>query len=187
LKKSLNFALIHSLPLHSFTNSLIHAIDKSSKQPVYLQIAGALSEHIRRGAIPAGSQLPGSRQLAESLNLHRKTVLAAYEELLAQGWLETRRSKGTYVSERLPDILHAPLSLRNGAIHPKDEAGYDFERHPLAQHLPLRSSNALGFNDGFPDVRIAPWDALSRAYRTALRQGFRKNLLFYGDTAGEPA
>lgn len=172
---------------HSFTHSLIHAIDKSGKQPVYLQIAGALSEHIRRGAIPAGSQLPGSRQMAESLQLHRKTVLAAYEELLAQGWLETRKSKGTYVSERLPDILHAPLSLRSDAIQPAEEAGYEFEPHPLAQHLPLRSSNALGFNDGFPDVRIAPWDALSRAYRTALRQGFRKNLLFYGDTAGEPA
>lgn len=165
------------------------SIDKTAKIPVFLQIAAGLSDHIRRGTIAAGARLPGTRSMSESLGLHRKTVIAAYEELLAQGWLETRQSQGTFVSRKLPLIRpHAlketPAELpANGLAQP----GFRFSPDPQLRLPVLKGTNALAFNDGFPDVRIAPWDALSRAYRTVLRQGFRKNLLFYSDIMGEPS
>ena len=165
------------------------AVDKAAKTPVFLQISAALAEYIRRGIIPAGLQLPGTRAMALVLGLHRKTVIAAYDELLAQGWLETRRSQGTFVSQKLPDIQPVPLK-KDADLSPPGaikKAGYSFRPNPLLQWPLVTSSNSLAFDDGFPDVRIAPWDALSRAYRTALRQGFRKNLLFYGQTTGEPS
>ena len=164
-------------------------IDKTAKTPVFLQIAAALTEQIRRGIIPAGARLPGTRAMAEVLALHRKTVVAAYDELLAQGWLETRHSRGTFVSQKLPDIQ--PVTLRKNATPAASDgrrkAGFSFKENPLLAAPIFKGSNGLAFNDGFPDVRIAPWDALSRAYRTTLRQGFRKNLLFYGETTGEPS
>ena len=169
--------------------STLLSIDKTSKTPVFLQIAGGITENIRQGTIQAGTQLPGTRTMAESLGLHRKTVIAAYEELLAQGWLETQNSRGTFVSQKLPEIK--PIALKKNVPdnpgHTQPKAGFPFKADPLLKLPLVKSSNALAFNDGFPDVRIAPWDALSRAYRTVLRQGFRKNLLFYGETTGEPS
>lgn len=167
--------------------STLISIDKTSKTPIFLQIATALTENIRQGIIPSGTQLPGTRTMADALDLHRKTVIAAYDELLAQGWLETQNSRGTFVSQKLPEIK--PIALRKNARQAppalQQTAGFPFRANPVLASPLFKGSNALAFNDGFPDVRIAPWDALSRAYRTSLRQGFRKNLLFYGDTAGE--
>ena len=116
-------------------------------------------------------------------------MVAAYDELLAQGWLETQSSRGTFVSQRLPEIKPIPFkkSALAAPIDARQKAGFPFQLNPLLRLPILKGSNALAFNDGFPDVRIAPWDALSRAYRTTLRQGFRKNLLFYGETTGEPS
>lgn len=165
-------------------------VDKSAKTPVFLQIAAALTDHIRSGTIPAGAQLPGTRTMSELLGLHRKTIVAAYDELLAQGWIETQSSRGTFVSQKLPEIK--PLSLKKGTVlasvpDTPPQAGFPFKANPMLVSPVFKGSSALAFNDGFPDVRLAPWDALSRAYRTALRQGFRKNLLFYSETTGEPS
>lgn len=168
--------------------STLLTIDKTVKTPVFLQIAASLTENIRRGLLPAGAQLPGTRTMAELLQVHRKTIVAAYEELLAQGWLETQQSRGTFISQKLPEIK--PVALKKNAgqlVSASQKPGFRFQLNPLLTSPIVKSTNGLAFNDGFPDVRLAPWDALSRAYRTTLRQGFRKNLLFYGETTGEPS
>lgn len=89
-------------------------LNKSEKTPLFLQISNAISDNIRRGVLVAGAQLPGTRALAESLGIHRKTVVAAYEELLAQGWIETKASSGTFVSNKLPEMK--PLALQKNAV-----------------------------------------------------------------------
>ena len=163
-------------------------INKLEKTPLFLQISTAISDNIRRGVILAGAQLPGTRALADSLGVHRKTVVAAYEELLAQGWLETKASSGTFVSDKLPELK--PMALRKTtapAAGSGQKAGFAFHKDALLQRPIIKGSNILAFNDGFPDVRLAPWEALSRAFRTVLRQGYRKNLLFYSDVFGEPS
>ncbi len=162
------------------------SVDKTDKTPVFLQISNALTENIRRGIILAGAQLPGTRAMAQTLGVHRKTVIAAYDELLAQGWLETQGARGTFVPQKLREIK--PVALQKKGAAPPNErqkAGFAFKSDPILVRPILVGTNALAFNDGFPDVRIAPFDALSRAYRTVLRQGYRKNLLFYSDFFGE--
>jgi len=52
-------------------------IDKNAAQSVYLQIGNQLMAHIKAGTLAAGYRLPGTRQLALSLNVHRKTVIRA--------------------------------------------------------------------------------------------------------------
>jgi GntR family transcriptional regulator / MocR family aminotransferase len=73
-------------------------VDRGSPQPPFLQIARALSGDIRRGRLRPGDRLPGSRDLAGAVRVHRNTILAAYGELVAEGWLEAAQGRGTFVA-----------------------------------------------------------------------------------------
>ncbi|VTP91637.1 GntR family transcriptional regulator [Sphingobacterium daejeonense] len=79
-------------------------IDKDSKMAVYIQIANAIVNGIRNGTLKAGTHLPGSRELARILSVHRKTVIAAYDELDAQGWINIFPRRYVAVSERIPSL-----------------------------------------------------------------------------------
>ncbi len=80
---------------------------RQSLTPVYLQIAHALIDEIRRGRLSTGAALPGTRDLARSLEVNRKTIVQAYEELAAQGWVKSEQTRGTFVSSHLPAIEQA--------------------------------------------------------------------------------
>src|SRR5690606_20240157 len=73
------------------------SIDRQSAQPLYLQVAQQVVNAVQRGYLLVGTKLPGTRALAERLAVHRKTVIAIYNELEAQGWVEVRPNKGTFV------------------------------------------------------------------------------------------
>jgi GntR family transcriptional regulator/MocR family aminotransferase len=57
------------------------------------QLAETLREAVRKGDIRAGDLLPSSRSLAASLHIARGTVIEAYEQLLAEGFLESKRER----------------------------------------------------------------------------------------------
>ncbi len=81
-----------SVPYGSFVQ-----IDKLSETSVYMQITNQLINAVQRGALPAGTKLPGTRALCNILKVHRNTVIAAYDELLSQGWVESIPNKGTFI------------------------------------------------------------------------------------------
>src|SRR6266699_6228459 len=87
-------------------------LQKDSDTPVYLQIANAIIKEMKRGRVGPSIKLPGSRAMAEILNVHRKTLVKAYEELNAQGWIEMIPSKGTFTSKELPEINPRIFSQR---------------------------------------------------------------------------
>lgn len=74
-------------------------IDTNSKIPAYEQIYTFIKEEIMNGHLKAGEALPSSRALAESLQFSRSTILMAYDQLTAEGYIETRPQKGCYVME----------------------------------------------------------------------------------------
>src|SRR5688500_14851779 len=78
-------------------------IQKECDTPVYLQIANSVIQEMRKGRVGPGMKLPGTRQMAEILEVHRKTIVRSYEELDAQGWIEMHPSKGTFTSKELPE------------------------------------------------------------------------------------
>src|SRR5262245_7457530 len=90
------------------------ALDPAASVPVFLQIARAVAADVRRGRLRPGAELPGSRALSRSLGVHRNTVLAAYRELAAEGWIEHVAARGTFVSTALPDP--APRRFARKAI-----------------------------------------------------------------------
>jgi len=111
--------------------ALVLDVDRGSDLPPFLQIARALAGDIQRGRLRPGDRLPGSRALAASLDVHRNTVLAAIDELVAEGWLDTTPARGTFVTRNLPDTRGEPFSKRLGvrarargpAVPPAGRAG----------------------------------------------------------------
>src|ERR1700748_104282 len=81
---------------------------RDGAQPIFLRLARAISDDVRRGRLKPGDALPGSRTLARTLGVHRNTVLAAYAELAAEGWITTEAAARTFVSHALPDVDAAP-------------------------------------------------------------------------------
>ena len=70
--------------------------------PLQHQIYDQLKSSILSSAIAPGTRLPSSRRLADKFTISRNTVLIAYEQLLAEGYLETRSGAGTFVGTALP-------------------------------------------------------------------------------------
>jgi DNA-binding transcriptional regulator YhcF (GntR family) len=73
------------------------AIDHERAEPLSRQIARQLQEAIAAGRLTQGTRLPSSRSLAPTLGVSRNTVLTAYEELVARGFVLSRPGAGMYV------------------------------------------------------------------------------------------
>jgi GntR family transcriptional regulator/MocR family aminotransferase len=155
------------------------SVDERTGIPVFLQIARGISDGVRAGRLRPGDVLPGSRPLAASLGVHRNTVLAALRELRAEGWIETRPGGGTFVRRDLPKPARrfAPPGIA-GSL------GFDLpDPAPPVLEVAPRGPGILTLGEGMPDVRHIPHDALSRAFRRALRA--RKGAaLGYADPRG---
>lgn len=73
------------------------AIDRHRAEPLSLQIVRQLQEAIEAGRVARGTWLPSTRSLARRLGVSRNTVLTAYEELAARGFVQSRRGAGMFV------------------------------------------------------------------------------------------
>ncbi|HJW08101.1 MAG TPA: PLP-dependent aminotransferase family protein [Holophagaceae bacterium] len=133
--------------------------------PLFLTIARALIDDIRKGRLRPGDPLPGYRTLAESLDVSRNTVLAAYQELIAEGWVVSRPGGGSFVADPLPETLPG-IASRNAPTAP---IGFDLEgpSEPAAHPL-RRGREVLAAMSGVPDARLLPMAAMARAYRGAM-------------------
>lgn len=160
-------------------------LDKQDKQPVYLQLANQLMGLIRTGPLNAGQRLPSSREMSEMLQVHRKTVVRAYDELLAQGWLESHTGSGTFVARHLPRTeLQTLTDNKSTSVNPQRTAGFSFTVAPHLERPVLKASSNLHLDDGFPDSRLAPVEELTRNYRSQMLHGNPYVRLGYGDTTG---
>jgi GntR family transcriptional regulator / MocR family aminotransferase len=162
-----------------------------SEGPVFLRIARAIVSDIRRKRLCPSDKLPSSRELAEQLGVHRNTVLAAYRELVQEGWIQTSPARGTFVSSALPDVVPRKFGIAPlGGSPPHDRLGFALATvapsglpKPRSFGRPSERSGMLSLNGGIPDVRLVPWRLLARAYRRALATGAR-GVLGYADPRG---
>ena len=115
---------------------------------------------IRSGRLAAGTRLPSSRALADDLGLARTTVMEAYSQLQAEGYLVTRRGAGTWVNEL-------------GHLAQRD-------RGPVVVEPPPR----FNFNPGVPDLAAFPQTAWVKALGEGLR-ALPASALGYGDPRGQ--
>src|SRR5262245_14417318 len=96
-------------------SGLMIQIDARAPEGLQRQVYSAVRRRILDGLLEPGTRLPSSRGLADDLRVSRTTTLLAYEQLLAEGYLKTRRGSGTFVAEELPDDLPRPALLRRVA------------------------------------------------------------------------
>lgn len=160
-------------------------LERQHGVPLYQQIARAIEHDIRRGRLRAGDPLPGSRTLARALGVQRLTVVSAFDDLVAEGWLVSHAARGTFVSADLPDPKPRRFAPQREPAGMSPRVHYDVLPAPTPE-LPYDvPRGALLFAPSRADVRLAPGDLIGRAYRRAI--GKRGGaLLSYASPEGHP-
>lgn len=168
-----------------FLKKLI-GIDENAQTPKYLQIADAFILNIRNGKLRKGLKLPGSRKMASMLNINRMTMVAAYDELQAQGWVKKIPRKGTFVREELPILNPRAIEEGDEVFTMPDNPSYpiDKERIVVIPYSEVPDNSRLVFNDGFPDPRLAPVEKLTREMRRISKLSSYRKFRMYGGSQG---
>lgn len=138
---------------------------RSAAVPLHRQLYEQLRTAVLGGQLPPGARLPSSRGLAEELRISRNTVLGAFEQLYAEGYVEGRQGSGTYVTRSLPGELlsartHEPVAGGHTLSRRLSDRG---ERITNAPRTPLpvltgRSTDERAFTIGLPALDVFPTD-----------------------------
>ncbi len=147
--------------------------------PLFRQVADRLAESILNGSLRPGVRLPGIRELASRFGVHQNTVSAAMRDLEAQGWVRCLPRSGYYVSDPLPATSAEEVREDNHESAPGFEVPGNLASITSAKNV------QMDLSDGVADARLAPADALVRAYHRALNLKGTE-LLSVGDFKGHP-
>ncbi|HEV7755219.1 MAG TPA: PLP-dependent aminotransferase family protein [Mycobacteriales bacterium] len=93
-------------------------LDRTGGRPLAVQVAEAVREATVVGVLRPGERLPSTRDLAGRLGVSRSVTAAAYDQLLAEGWIEGRHGSGTYVTEVPPAPRNRPARRRTAPAAP---------------------------------------------------------------------
>lgn len=115
-----------SRPLSGISTSEI-GVDREDRLPIQQQIAKQIRALVLSGRLLPRARLPSTRVLSEELQVARATVVEAYEQLVSEGYLETRLGSGTRVAAELPEALlatasRAPARMRETAAVTREPA-----------------------------------------------------------------
>lgn len=168
------------------------ALDDESDMPLYRKIYEAIRTSILTGEFHSGRQLPASRELARKLEVSRMTVINAYDQLIAEGYIEGRVGSGTFVASRLPDeflqVTEPPRKtnsrLSNRLSRPSlSSYGRAIARSQAEILAYNRATRAVPFQYGLAAIDRFPFDIwtklTNKSYSTLKRDAFG-----YGDAAG---
>ena len=128
--------------------------------PLYRQLYDAVREAVLSGTLTSGTRIPATRTLARHLNVSRNTVLEAFEQLFAEGYLETAQGKGTFVAEGIA-VLSESRVVKTSSEMPVLSARGTL----LAQSLLAHSQDhmrPLAFQAGLPALSHFPWKLWTR-------------------------
>ena len=152
-------------------------------EPLFRQVYLGLRRAILSGVFHPGSRLPSTRDLAEQLGISRTVVLLAYDQLLAEGFVEGQHGSGTYVSGSLGG---------GGRKRPQESAKLRLSRFGTAAaeaaervNFPNRAADRprYDFAYGRSDMAVFPFEAWRRILvRNALKVSVRE--LDYGPASG---
>lgn len=113
--------------------TLLIPLDTNATKPLYLQVADYITEAARSGQLKPGTQLPPSRTLAEQNNVHRSTIINAYQELKARGVLASKQGSGTYIEKGLSENTVSIQKFKPESL-PTDELIADLPHALVGRH-----------------------------------------------------
>jgi GntR family transcriptional regulator/MocR family aminotransferase len=160
-------------------------VDRAAGKPLHRQICDAFREAIVERRLRAGQRLPSTRTLAAGLSVSRIPVLNAFEQLIAEGYVEGRVGSGTFVSSTIP---HGPALRERPVARPRARR---FSARPLARHSAALLRAPEPWLQGYGAFRMSepaldrfPFPTWTRLLaRHARRQG--PGTLNYGSPMGD--
>jgi GntR family transcriptional regulator / MocR family aminotransferase len=164
----------------------IGTLDRGSRVPLHRQIYERLQRAILAGHLAPGTRLPSTRTLQEELGVGRNTVLDAFAQLIAEGYLEGRRGSGTFVATTLPDDLIALAGTADRRAR-APRTGRLSRRGQLVASVPAMPDvewrKPRPFYPGIPAYELLPLELWRRLTSKRLRR-VRPALLGYGTPHG---
>jgi GntR family transcriptional regulator/MocR family aminotransferase len=162
-------------------------LDRGAALPLQRQLYDGVRQAILAGRLRPGARLPSTRALAADLGASRNTVLAAFEQLGAEGYLEGRVGSGTAVARALPESLLEARPEAGGAGRPPGRRPRLSRRGERLAGTGLALTRAPAaprpFRTGLPALDAFPLDTWARLVARRWRRAPRQ-LLDYGDPAG---
>lgn len=157
------------------------SVDRLSDEPMHRQIYSTLRRYILEDQIQPQTLLPSTRALAEDLKVGRNTVIAAYDQLLAEGFVESRGGSGTWVAPLQQARPQALPVKRQSPPRQISRRGQILVNRPQ----PSRNSDVINFYPGVPDTASFPFSIWSGLLARNARSRDER-LLGYLSFAGHP-
>ena len=143
-------------------------IDRQKADPVYIQLVYQVINAVKTRILEHGDRLQGSRKIAQELQVHRKTVIAALAELQEQGWVEMLPNIGTFI--RNPELTISKVPHASVFQSPPEKAAFSFRREFILDSPYTEQQGKLFFTDGTPDYGIIKVQELLRFYASVLKR-----------------
>jgi GntR family transcriptional regulator/MocR family aminotransferase len=167
-------------PMHVHDILAAATLERDSPTPLFRQLYVHLKDAILDGRIAAGVRLPATRTLCGLLNVSRQTVLAAYEQLMAEGYLQGTVGKGTFVSASLPAGARAGDAATAPMVRPLSARG-ELIAGGMARVL-HHAGPLHAFRASMPGLDLFPFDVWRRLEARHWRHS--TGALGYGPGAG---
>src|SRR5437870_5831825 len=136
-------------------NSIATGLARELGVPLHRQLYQEIRDGVLQSRLKGGLRLPSSRVLASELRLSRNTVLAAYDQLVAEGYLVMRRGSGAYVAEVVPGFRR--IKADSGRSSGGGGLSASSRGKRLRQLAPLLPPpNPIPFRHGFPALDEFP-------------------------------
>lgn len=172
------------------TISFISLDNENSEMPLYRQIYEAIRKAILSGEYESEMRLPASRLLAQQLGVSRMTVINAYEQLFAEGYLEGKIGAGTFVAAHLPeDFLQTPRIESQAEANKQlrkiklSDYGRQLTKSDYAVLRHQQPSVFLPFQHGITAYDKFPFEVWAKIAQKWQRK-FSAQVLGYGELAG---
>ena len=144
---------------------------------------GQLRAAILDGRLKPDLRVPATRELAAALKVSRNTIVAAYDQLLSEGYLVARPGAGTYVANVLPQARRRPAPVATADAETRLAAFW--RAPPAVPRSGAPAAPAFDFRTGLSDKTHFPYRVWRRLSARALR-GISRTPVAYADPAGEP-
>lgn len=158
-------------------------IDQSIR-PVFLRFASAIRQAIKSGQLIAKEPLPSARKLAGQLKTNRHTIMAAYQELIAQGWVESVERKGYQVAAFLP-LETSRAGALNATPNSKPFQWQINQNLPQVQAGKMAADYQYNLAGGMPDIAAFPFKVFKSYLGDSLSRPDIAEL-GYGQNEGNP-
>ncbi len=168
----------------NLTLNMIH-LDPCRSESMQFQLYSSMREAIVSRQLPPGGRLPSTRELAQRWCVSRNTVMGAFDQLIAEGYLEGRQGAGTFITNRVPESFFRSSNVGRDACTAIQErrandlrARIEYKAGEACSPLPL-----LPLGPTVPCLKSFPVQIWEQCRRAIVRSG-EHSLLTYGDPLG---